>query len=79
MGVYTMKAKIMTLVLCIAAALCLWMWNLGRDEGIRYVIEESNFYIVDYSDTDAMENGYDTWVYIETEDGNLYQSGMYIC
>ena len=74
-----MKTKVVTLLFCIAAALCLWMYNLGRDEGIRYVIEDSTFFIVDYTDEDAMENGYDTYLYIETEDGNLYQSGMYIC
>ena len=79
MGVYSMKTKVTTLILCIAAALCLWMYNLGRDEGIRYVIEDSTFYIVDYSDEEAQQNGYDTYLYIETEDGNLYQSGMYIC
>lgn len=74
-----MKAKISTLILCLAAALCLWMYNMGRDEGIRYVIEDSTFYIVDYSDDEANSQGYDTWLYIETKDGNVYESGMYVC
>lgn len=73
-----MKAKVSTLILCVAAALCLLMYNMGRNEGIRYVIEDSDFFIVSYQDEDALESGYDTWLYIETEDGNIWESGMYI-
>lgn len=70
--------KTVTIIMCLAAAICLWAYNLGRNEGIRYTIEESCFYIVDYDDPDANADGYDTWVYIELEDGNVYESGMYI-
>lgn len=70
-------SRIITVALCIAAALSLWMYNIGRKEGIRYAIEDSCFYIVDFYDEDA--EGYDTFVYVELDDGNVYSHGMYIC
>ena len=70
--------KAITVIMCLAAALCLWMYNLGRNEGIRYVIEDSEFFIVEFENPEAVESGYDTWLYIETDDGNIWESGMYI-
>ena len=70
--------KAITIGFCLAAALCLWMYNVGRNEGIRYTVQDSSFFIVSYEDDEARIEGYDTWLYIETQDGPVYESGLYI-
>ena len=55
---------------------------LGRSEGIRHAIEDSEIWTVDCYNPDDPEssawNGYDQLIYIEL-DGQQYEHGMIQC
>lgn len=66
-------SKFITVCLCIIAALCLWA--RAFDAGVKHVIDDGVYYIVDFEDADAPEG--DTVLYIDIDD-TTYNSGLYI-
>lgn len=65
--------KVVTVALCILAAVCLWC--RAFDAGIQHAICDSEMYIVEYDDPDVTE--YDTIVYIDLDD-STYSHGLYV-
>lgn len=75
-----MKRKhILALCAAILAVLllCVGSFALGRESGIKHVVEDAELWVLEFNDEEVEEQGYDLRIWIDL-DGNWYEHFAYV-
>lgn len=74
-----MKKRILALCAAVLSVvlLCAACFMLGRENGKKHVLEDSELWVMEFDDSEVLERGYDLRIWIDL-DGNSYEHFAYI-